>query len=104
MVASGVDGTSTSAVAVAEQLPAFVTVTEYSVGVDCVTVMVCVDSPLDQRYDAKPAPASSTNGSFAQTSDGPLIVTVGDDETVTVIGADVAEQLPFESEIGRAHV
>src|SRR5688572_26183786 len=97
MVASGMDGTSTNAVAVAAQLPALVTVTEYSVAVDCVTVIVWVVSPLDQRYDVNPGPASRTNGSFGQTSDGAVMVTVGADETVTLIGADVAEQPPFVS-------
>lgn len=60
------------------------------------TVIVCVVAPVDQEYEAKPAPASSVALPPAQTELGPAIVTAGFGLTVTAIADDVALQpLPF---------
>jgi hypothetical protein len=42
-----------------------------------VTLIVCVVAPVDQRYDAKPEPASSVTLPFGQTLEGPLMATAG---------------------------
>jgi hypothetical protein len=74
MFATGAGESATVFDVLALQPAAFVTVTLYAPGG---TLIVCVVEPVDQRYDVKPAPASSVALVFGQTDDGPLIVTTG---------------------------
>jgi hypothetical protein len=60
------------------------------------TAIVCVVAPVDQLYEAKPAPASRVALPPAQTEAGPVIVTIGFGLTVTATGDAVPLQpLPF---------
>ena len=73
----------------------FVTLTLYVVTTVCVTVIVCVVAPLDQRYVEKPGPASSVKAAFGQTAVGPVMVTVGALPTLTRVWGEVALHEPF---------
>ena len=57
--------------------------------------MVCVVAPLDQRYAANPAPASSVAEPPLQTDTGPVIAAVGNATTETVCWAEVVLQPPL---------
>ena len=58
------------------------------------TVTVCVVAPVDQRYDVKPAPASSVTGDPAQVAVGPVIT--GDGAAlIGMVALEVALQPPF---------
>jgi hypothetical protein len=63
---------------------------------DAVTLIVCDVAPFDQRYEVKPAPASSVTLPPVQNVSGPLCVidTIGAGLTVTVVGDDVPLQVP----------
>ena len=92
IVADGCVFTVTMWVADALQPAVVVTVTEKTVVELTVGVIVCVVSPVDQLYVAKPAPASRAIVPLPQTKFGPLIDTVGFGLTVTATGEDVALQ------------
>ena len=67
---------------VPEQPAALVTVTD--TGVALLTEIVCVVAPVDQRYEAYPAPASSVVEPPAQNASVPLMVGVGKAFTVVL--------------------
>ena len=93
MTGDGEPASVTVLLALALQLP-FETVTLYVVVTDGESVMVCVVAPFDQRYEAKPGPASRVIGVPAQKVVGPVMLTIGAGLTVTDCGALVALQ-PF---------
>jgi hypothetical protein len=90
---AGVVTVTTTGADVAAQPLASVTVTEYVPA--AVTVMVCVVAPFDQAYDDMPTGAVRSTLPPAQNVVGPLAVTVagGSGRTLTVVPAEVAEQL-----------
>ena len=49
------------------------------------TLIVCAVAPVVQAYEAKPAPASSVTVPPAHTVAGPVIVTIGNGLTITVV-------------------
>jgi hypothetical protein len=99
-VITGVDGfafTVTDVAAeVAVQPPAFVTVTLYEP--DAVTLIDCVVSPLDQRYEAEDGAVNVTEPPAQNVVDPPAVITGVDGFafTVTDVAAEAALQpLPF---------
>jgi hypothetical protein len=78
--------------AFAVQPLAVVTVALYVVVAAGVTVMVCVEAPVDHWYVANPAPASSVTLPPVQVEKGPLIETAGGCVSVTAVAAEVPLQ------------
>ena len=60
------------------------------------TVIVCVVAPVDQKYDAKPAPASRVIGEPAQVVDGPVIDGAGT-ALIGIVTEELLLQPPFET-------
>jgi hypothetical protein len=84
--------TDTVCDAVALQPLPSVTVTEYVVDVEGETVIDCVVSPVDQRYEVPPL-AVNVALEPPQTPVGPVMVATGSAFTVTTVGEEVALQL-----------
>lgn len=77
MVGCALALTATARDPLALQPAAVVTATLYVVSAVGEIVMVCVVAPVDQRYEAKPVPASSTAVLPGHIVAGPLMMTAG---------------------------